>query len=55
VIEAKYTKDIVRKFEMEDSKAMATPMITTIALDADEESEHVNHKEYRSRSGHSST
>jgi hypothetical protein len=36
VHQAKYTKDIVRKFKMEDSKAMATPMSTTIALDADE-------------------
>jgi hypothetical protein len=44
----KYTKDIVRKFKIEDSKAKATPMSTTIALDADEEGEHVNQKEYRS-------
>jgi hypothetical protein len=35
--QAKYTKDIVRKFKMEDSKAMATPMSMTTALDADEE------------------
>jgi hypothetical protein len=46
--QAKYTKDIVRKFKMEDSKAMATPMSTTTALDADEEGEHVDQKEYRS-------
>jgi hypothetical protein len=32
--QAKYTKDIVRKFKMEDSKAMATSMSTTAALDA---------------------
>jgi hypothetical protein len=42
VHQAKYTKDIVRKFKMEDSKTMATPMRTTTALDADEEGEHVN-------------
>jgi hypothetical protein len=48
VHQAKYTKDIVRKFKMEDSKAMAMPMSTTIALDADEEGEHVDQKEYRS-------
>jgi hypothetical protein len=47
----KYTKDIVRKFKMEDSKAMATPMSTTIALDANEEGEHVDQKEYRSMIG----
>jgi hypothetical protein len=51
VHQAKYTKDIVRKFEMEDSKAMMTPMSTTIALDADEEGEHVDQKEYRSMIG----
>jgi hypothetical protein len=48
VHQAKYTKDIVRTFKMEDSKAMATPMSTTTALDADEEDEHMDQKEYRS-------
>jgi hypothetical protein len=48
VHQAKYTKDIVWKFKMEDSKAMMTPMSTTTALDADEEGEHVDQKEYRS-------
>jgi hypothetical protein len=47
VHQAKYTKDIVTKFKMEDSKAMATPMSTTTALDADEEGEHVDQKEYQ--------
>jgi hypothetical protein len=32
VHQAKYTKDIVRKFKMEDSKAMATPMSMTTTL-----------------------
>jgi hypothetical protein len=41
VHQAKYTKDIVRKFKMEDSKAMTTPM----------EGEHVDQKEYRSMIG----
>jgi hypothetical protein len=48
VHQAKYTKDIVRKFKMENSKAMATPMSTTIALYADVEGEHMDQKEYRS-------
>jgi hypothetical protein len=48
VHQAKYTKDIVKKFKMEDSKAMTTPMSTTTTLDADEEGEHVDQKEYRS-------
>jgi hypothetical protein len=45
VHEAKYNKDIVRKFKMEDSKAMATSMSTTTTLDADEEGEHMTQKE----------
>jgi hypothetical protein len=48
VHQAMYTKNIVRMFKMEDSKAMATPMSTTTALDANEEGEHVDQKEYRS-------
>jgi hypothetical protein len=36
----KYTKDIVRKFKMEGSKAMVMPICTTTTLDADEEGEH---------------
>jgi hypothetical protein len=51
VHQAKYTKNIVRKFKMEGSKAMVMPMSTTTALDADEESEHVDQKEYRSMIG----
>jgi hypothetical protein len=51
VHQAKYTKDIVRKFKMEDSKAMTTPMSTTTALDADVEGEHMDQKEYRSMIG----
>jgi hypothetical protein len=51
VHQAKYTKDIVRKFKMEDSKAMAMPMSTTTALDANEEGEHMDQKEYRSMIG----
>jgi hypothetical protein len=51
VHQAKYTKDIVRKFKMEDSKAMVTPMSTTTTLDANEEGEHVDQMEYRSMIG----
>jgi hypothetical protein len=46
--QAKYIEDIVRKFKMEDFKAMAMPISTIGALDADEEGEHVDQKEYRS-------
>jgi hypothetical protein len=51
VHQAKYTKDIVRKFKKEDCKAMAMPMSTTTALDADEDGEHMDQKEYRSMIG----
>jgi hypothetical protein len=51
VHQAKYTKDIVRKFKMENSKAMATPMSMTTALDSDEEGEHMDQMEYRSMIG----
>jgi hypothetical protein len=51
VHQAKYTKDVVRKFKMEDSKAMTTPVSTTTAIDADEEGQQVDQKEYRSMIG----
>jgi hypothetical protein len=51
VHQAKYTKDIMRKFKVEDSKAMAMPMSTITALDGDEEGEHVDQKEYQSMAG----
>jgi hypothetical protein len=37
VHQAKYTKDILKKFKMDDSKALSTPMSMTTALDADED------------------
>jgi hypothetical protein len=37
VHQAKYTKDIVKKFKMDDSKAMETPLSTTTTPDADED------------------
>jgi hypothetical protein len=46
VHQAKYNKNVVRMFKMEDSKAM-----TTTTHDADEEGEHVDQKEYRSMIG----
>jgi hypothetical protein len=36
----------VRKFKIEDSKAMVTLMSTTADLDVDKEGEHVDQKEY---------
>jgi hypothetical protein len=51
VHQAKYTKDILKKFKMDDSKPLSTPMSTTIALDADEDGEPVDQNEYRSMIG----
>jgi hypothetical protein len=55
VHQAKYTKDIVRRSKVEDSKAMTTLMSTTTALDADEEGEEVDQKKYWSMNAPSCT
>jgi hypothetical protein len=49
--QAKYTKDILKKFKMDDSKPLLTPMSTTTTLDMDEDGEPVDQKEYRSMIG----
>ncbi|WVZ96998.1 hypothetical protein U9M48_042569 [Paspalum notatum var. saurae] len=46
VHQVKYTRDILKKFEMGDSKPMTTPMSTNTALDADEDGEAVDQKEF---------
>jgi hypothetical protein len=52
VHEAKYTKDILKKFKMDDSKPLSSPMSTITALNADEDGEPVDQKEYRSMIGY---
>ncbi|WVZ52671.1 hypothetical protein U9M48_003708 [Paspalum notatum var. saurae] len=42
VHQAKYTRDILKKFNMGDSKPMTTPMSTNTALDADEDGKAVD-------------
>ncbi|WVZ64113.1 hypothetical protein U9M48_013680 [Paspalum notatum var. saurae] len=42
VHQAKYTRDILKKFDMGDSKPITTPMSTNTALDADENGEAVD-------------
>jgi hypothetical protein len=49
VHQAKYTKDIVKKFKMDDAEPMSTLMSTTTVLDADEDEEPMDQKEYRSK------
>ncbi|WVZ76222.1 hypothetical protein U9M48_024211 [Paspalum notatum var. saurae] len=51
VHQAKYTRDILKKFNMGDSKSMTTPMSTNTALDADEDGEAVDQKEFRGMIG----
>ncbi|WVZ80538.1 hypothetical protein U9M48_028007 [Paspalum notatum var. saurae] len=46
VYQAKYTRDILKKFNMGDSKPMTTPMSTNTALHADEDGEAVDQKEF---------
>ena len=46
VHQCKYMKDILKKFDMWNSKHMSTPMATSTALDADEEGEAVDQTDY---------
>jgi hypothetical protein len=51
VHQGKYTKDLLKKFDMGEAKPLSTPMSTTTALDEDKEGEAVDQKEYRSMIG----
>ncbi|WVZ94193.1 hypothetical protein U9M48_040116 [Paspalum notatum var. saurae] len=51
VYQAKYTRDILKKSNMGDSKPMTTPMSTNTALDADEDGKVVDQKEFRGMIG----
>jgi hypothetical protein len=51
VHQAKYTKDILKKFKMDDLKPLSTLMSTTKEFDADEDGEPTDQKEYRSMIG----
>jgi hypothetical protein len=48
VHQAKYTNDIMKKFNMAELKSMSTPMSTTTSLGPDEDGEAVDQREYRS-------
>jgi hypothetical protein len=47
--QAKYTKDLMKKFNMTELKPVSTPMSTTTAVDPDENGEVVDQREYMSR------
>ncbi|WVZ70762.1 hypothetical protein U9M48_019404 [Paspalum notatum var. saurae] len=49
--QANYTRDMLKKFNMGDSKPMTTPMSTNTALDADEDGEAVDQKKFRGMIG----
>ena len=49
--QGKYTKDVLKKFDMGEAKPLSTPMSTMMALDEDKEGEAVDQKEYRSMIG----
>nr|BAH79981.1 putative unclassified retrotransposon protein [Oryza sativa Indica Group] len=48
VHQKKYTKDLLRRFKMENCKPISTPIGSTAVLDPDEDGEAINQKEYRS-------
>jgi hypothetical protein len=51
VYQAKYTKDLMKKFNMCELKPVSTPMSTATSLDPDENSEVADQREYRSMIG----
>nr|ABA95825.2 retrotransposon protein, putative, unclassified [Oryza sativa Japonica Group] len=51
VHQTKYTKDILRRFKMENYKPISTPIGSTAVLDPDEDGEAVDQQEYRSMIG----
>ena len=48
ISQTKYIKDMLKKFKMEDSKLVSTPMVTCCKLSKDDESLEVDHTMYRS-------
>ena len=51
ISQTKYIKDMLKKFKMEESKPISTPMITVCKLSKDNESLEVDHTMYRSMIG----
>jgi hypothetical protein len=49
--QAKYTKDLMKKFNMTKLKPVSTPMSTTTSLGPNEDGETVDQREYRSMIG----
>jgi hypothetical protein len=51
VHQAKYTKDLMKEFNMAEFKSVSTPMSTTTSLGPDEDDEAVDQREYMSMIG----
>ena len=51
VSQGKYIKDILKKFRMDDAKAISTPMGTNSNLDSDTSGNMMDQKSYRSMIG----
>jgi hypothetical protein len=51
VHQAKYTKDLMKKFNMAELKPVSTPMSSATSLGPDEDGEAVEQREYRSMIG----
>jgi hypothetical protein len=49
--QAKYMKDLMKKFNMAELKPMSTPMSSTASLGPDEDEKAVDKREYRSMIG----
>jgi hypothetical protein len=47
----KYLKEMLKRFQMEDSKTMSTPMVTGCKLSKDDDSPDVDQSSYRSMIG----
>ena len=47
ITQSKYTRELLKKFEMESSKSVSTPMTPSCKLDKDEHDKIVNSKFYR--------
>ena len=48
ISQTKYINDVLKRFQMEDSKPISTPIITGCKLSKDDESLEVDHTMYRS-------
>lgn len=51
VHQGKYTKDVLKKFDMGEGKPLLTPMSTSMTLATDEDGEPMDQKEYMSMIG----